>query len=130
MKKVMVGVSALALVFLVSGCGDSPDSVMKDQIKVTNELLDVLEGIKTKEDAEKAKPKLEELGKKMKDIQERSKKLKMDDMPKEKKEALQKKYKDDIEKLGSRFFSVLAKLNDPAIQKVLKDVDLPKDFAK
>jgi len=130
MKKVVVGVSSLALVFLVSGCGDSPDSVMKDQIKVSNELLDVLEGIKTKEDAEKAKPKLEQLGKKMKDVQDRAKKLKMDDMPKEKKEALQKKYKDDIEKLGSRFFSVLAKLNNPEVQKVLKDIDMPKDLGK
>jgi len=130
MKKVIVGVSALALVFLVSGCGDSPDSVMKDQIKASNEVLDVLEGIKTKEDAEKAKPKLEQLGKGMKDIQERGKKLKMDDLPKEKKDALTKKYKDDLEKRDSRYFSVLAKLNDPGVQKILKDIDMPKDFGK
>ncbi len=126
----IVGVSALALVFLVSGCGDSPDSVMKDQIKASNEVLDVLEGIKTKEDAEKAKPKLEQLGKGMKDIQERGKKLKMDDLPKEKKDALTKKYKDDLEKRDSRYFSVLAKLNDPGVQKILKDIDMPKDFGK
>src|SRR5262249_45380801 len=126
MKKVVVSFSALALVFLVSGCGDSPDAVIKDQLKTTNELLDVLEGIKTKEDAEKAKPKIEELAKKMKDIEERAKKLKMDELPKEKKEELQKKYKDEGEKLLGRLFSVMGKLSDPEVQKVLKGIDMPK----
>jgi hypothetical protein len=62
-------------VFAVSGCGDSYDSVMKDSIKLMNEAADVFEGIKSKKDAEEAKPKLEALADKAKDISERTKKL-------------------------------------------------------
>src|SRR4051812_23123651 len=98
MKKVVLGVSALAFVFLVSGCGDSPDSLMKDTIKLMNDTADVYEKIKSKEDAEKYKGDLERIQKRHKELEERKTKLKIDDLPKEKKEALAKKYKDDFEK--------------------------------
>ncbi|MBI1913739.1 MAG: hypothetical protein HYS12_03135 [Planctomycetes bacterium] len=124
MKKVTLGVFALSLVFLATGCGDSPDSVMKDGIKTANELFDVLEKIKTKEDAEKYKGDLEKAAKKMKDIEDRANKLKLKDLPEDKKKALQEKYKDDIEKLGKRAFGVLAALTNPEVQKVLKDAGM------
>ena len=125
----IVGVSALALVFLVSGCGDSPDSVMKDQIKASNEVLDVLEGIKTKEDAEKAKAKLEDLDKKFKDVIEREKKIKVS---KDQEKKLQEKYKDDLERVEKRMMAAALKLAGnpdsvqilkPALEKIKKTVE-------
>jgi hypothetical protein len=130
MRKVTLAGFALALVFAVSGCGDSPDSVIKDQIKLMNDMADVLEGIKDKDSAEKAKPKLEALAKKAKDIEERAKKLKLDDMPKEKQEALKKKYEDDIKKAAGRFGAAMMKaMTNPDAAGALKGIDL-KGFGK
>lgn len=127
MRKATLAGLALALVFGVSGCGDSPDSVMKDTIKLMNEMADVMEGIKDKDSAEKAKPKLEALAKKMKDLEERAKKLKLDEMPKEKKEALQKKYEDDLKKAGTRFGAAMMKaMTNPDAAGALKGLDMGK----
>ena len=68
MKKALLGGFALALVLAVSGCGDSYESVAKDSVKVMNEAADIYEGIKSKEDAEKAKPKLEKLAKNVPEV--------------------------------------------------------------
>ncbi len=107
MKKVIVGVSALALVFLVSGCGDSPDAVMKDTIKLMNEAVDALESANDKDSAEKAKAKLEDINKRLKDVVERAKKLKM---PKDQEKKLEEKYKDDMTKIQKRMEEVNRKL--------------------
>jgi len=124
MKKVTLSVFALSLVFLATGCGDSPDSLMKDTISMMNDTSDVLEKIKSKEDAEKYKGELEKIAKRAKDIEERAKKLKMDDLPKDKKEALQKKYEDDLKKALSRLVAASRKL-PPDAQSVLKSIDMP-----
>jgi TolA-binding protein len=78
MRKALFSGLALALVFVVSGCGDSLDSVMKDSIKLKEEQATILEGIKSKEDAEKAKSKLEDLNKKIEDLKKRTEKLMKD----------------------------------------------------
>jgi len=94
MKKVTLSIFALSLVFLATGCGDSPDSVMKDSINLMKEANGIVEGIKSKEDAEKAKPKLEEIVTKMKKVADRAKKVgKLD---KDKKEALLKKFSSEM----------------------------------
>jgi uncharacterized lipoprotein YehR (DUF1307 family) len=127
MKKVTLSVFALSLVFLATGCGDSPDSLTKDTIKFMNDMSDVLEKIKSKEDAEKYKGDLEKLAKRAKDMEERGKKLKINDLPKEKLEELQKKYKDEMEKALARLKS--AEKGVPAdAKKVIQEMKL--DTAK
>ena len=127
MRKVTLAGLALALVFTVSGCGDSPESITKDMIKAMNEMADVLESIKDKDSAEKAKPKLEALSKKMKDLKERADKLKVDD---KKKKELEEKYKDEVAKAGMRLFGALAKVgSNPDAAAALKSLDL-KGFGK
>jgi hypothetical protein len=117
------GLLAVALVFFVSGCGDSPDSVMKDTIKYMNETADIFDGIKSKEDAEKAKPKLEAVNKKMKDLEERGKKLKMNELSEEKKKALGEKYGPDLLKASLRMMTAMGKVRkDPEVAAALKDL--------
>src|SRR5262249_39587168 len=103
MKKVTLSVFALSLVFLATGCGDSPDAVMKDTIKLMNEAADALDSAKDKDSAEKAKTKLEEIEKKFKDVVERAKKMKVSE---EKGKQLAEKYKDDMEKVQKRMIEV------------------------
>jgi uncharacterized lipoprotein YehR (DUF1307 family) len=107
MRKVTLAGFALGLVFAVSGCGDSHESLTKDAIKLTNEMADVLESIKDKDSAEKAKPKLEKLAEKFKDLKKRMDKIGKPDKAKE--EALEKKYKSDAEAAGKRLVTALGK---------------------
>ena len=107
MKKVTLGVSALAFVFLVSGCGDSPDAVMKDTLKLMNEAADALESAKDKDSAEKAKAKLQDINKRLKDVVERAKKLKVTEQQNKK---LEEKYKDDINNMNKRMEAAAKKL--------------------
>jgi len=129
MKKVLVSFSALALVFLVSGCGDSPDSIMKDTIKLMNDMADAVESAKDKDSAEKAKAKLEDIDKKFKDLAERAKKVKVSDDQGKK---LTEKYKEDIEKATKRMMEAgmsLAKNPEaaaiiaPALKQIQKSAE-------
>jgi hypothetical protein len=81
MRKALFSGLTVALVFFVGGCGDSYDSLAKDMVKLINEQAEVYEGIKSKEDAEKAKPKLDEIAQKMKAHGERFQKLAKDKDP-------------------------------------------------
>ena len=122
MRKVTIGVFAVAMIFVASGCGDSHESVIKEQIGLMNEMADVMEGIKTKADAEAAKPKLESIASKMKDLQEKAKK--MGEPSEEKQKELMEKYMPELMKAGMRMMSAQSKMSDPEIADVLKDLDL------
>ena len=136
MRKATLAGFALALLFSVSGCGDSLESVMKDTIKLMNEKAEILESIKDKDSAEKAKPKLEALNKKKKDIEERAKKqtekLTKDKKPEEAmKAALEavskaaEKHKEAGEKARNRLKDAAKKVRDnKEAMDVLKDIDL------
>jgi len=121
MKKVALNVFALSLVFLATGCGDSPDSVMKDSIQLMNDQADILEKINSKEAAEKYKGDLEKFGKRGKELEERAKKLKLDEMPKEKREALTKKYEGEMTKAVSRVSTAMQKAAPHLVGNVFKD---------
>ena len=115
MKKVTLSVFALSLVFLATGCGDSPDSVMKDMIKLMNEATEALESAKDSPD--KAKSKLDDVATKMEKVAERAKKIgKLD---KNKKEALEKKYKSEGEEAGKKFQAALKKLPPDAVKDLV-----------
>src|SRR5262245_40850006 len=120
LRKLTAGMFALALVFLVLGCsgdtkkdskkddgkkdsngkkdgdgsGDSLDSCMKDALSLQVEYVEILEGIKNKDDVAKAKPKVEDLQKKVTAIGERMGKalkgLKPDEVGKKMEEATKK----------------------------------------
>src|SRR5262249_47282424 len=109
MKKVVAGVFAFSLVFLATGCGDSPDSIKKDTIQLMNDQAEIFEKINSKEDVEKYKGDLEKIGKRAKEIEERGKKLKIEEMPKEKLEALNKKYEGETTKAFTRLGTAMQK---------------------
>jgi hypothetical protein len=141
LKRLTAGVFALAVAFLLAGTGFAddkptkdkpdppkpekltPDLLMKDAIKLMGEFADTFEKIKDKASAEKAKPKLVDLTKRFKKLNEQGRKI-VDALPKEEQEALQKKYKDDLEKVTKRLIAETGRLNkDPEIQAVLKEVE-------
>jgi len=123
MKKVTLSVFALSLVFLATGCGDSPDSLMKDSIKWMNDTADILEKIKSKDDVNKYKSDLEKIAKEGKNLKDRGEKLKMKDLPKEKKEALEKKYKSDAEKAVGRLVKAMTSV-PPDARKAIDELKL------
>ena|SRR5262245_15068452 len=98
MKLALSGLSITALVVSLSGCGGgSHDSAMKEAINATNEMADILEKSKT---ADEAKPKMEAVVAKMKDLKKRMDKL--GEPSKSEAEALGKKYAGDMMTAGMR----------------------------
>jgi hypothetical protein len=122
MKKVTLSVFTLSLVFLATGCGDSPEAVTKDTIQLLNDQADILEKINSMEAAEKYKGDLEKLGKRGKELEERAKKLKVGEMPKEKREALNKKYEAEMGKAVSRVGTALQKASPYLIGDLFKEM--------
>jgi hypothetical protein len=133
MKKVTLSVFALSLVFLATGCGDSLDSCMKDQIKLQNEYAEILEGIKDKADLDKAKSKIEALQKKADDIGERLKKqlkdVKAEDLLK-KMEEVGKKHQDDAKKALERVGKAEESVKKALGADALKDLRLKEPSPK
>jgi hypothetical protein len=128
LKSIVCGVAMTLGLFVQAADEDTPDKVMKDQIVIMSEMCDVLESVKDKESAEKAKPKLEALVKKAKTIEARVQKLKVNDLPKEQKEALEKKYKEEMQKTATRFFAAATKLSqDKDLAGVLKALEAGRD---
>ena len=69
-------VTLFALICLVmAGCGDSHDKVVRDYIAEMKSMVNVLDGIETAEDAEKAKSELKAIGEKNKTIIRRKENL-------------------------------------------------------
>jgi hypothetical protein len=101
MRKAILGVFALALVLVGSGCGNDPhEAIYKDLVGLMNDMATVFEGVKDKASAEAAKPKLQEINKRLKEIGERAKKA--GKISKAKADSLEKKYKPQLEAAGKR----------------------------
>jgi hypothetical protein len=116
MTKRVIG-GALAILLLgVAGCGGSRDSLTRENINLMNEMSDVLE--KSADFAE-AKPKLDALIDRAKDVKKR-----LDAMgkPSDKEEQeLKKKYEPDLQKAAVRFFGAsmqLAKKDAPGFEQL------------
>jgi hypothetical protein len=99
MKKFLLVACGLVLIAGVSGCGSSADSLWKDQIKLMNELADALE-------SGAAQSKIDDIGKKIKDNDEKLKALKLSDTDRRK---LLVKYKDDMAKASKRVLAAVIK---------------------
>jgi hypothetical protein len=128
MRKATICGFGLALLFFATGCGDSPEKFMKDQISLGNEMLDILDKVDSKEDMDKAKTKLEALEKKGKALQERAEKLKLKELSDDKKKALTEKYKKDMEKLQERQVEVMTKLAKKGVVPDLGGLNLGGGF--
>src|SRR5262249_12397140 len=108
LRKLTAGLFAVALIFLILGCsgdkssakkedgkksedgkkggdgsGEGLDSTMKDTMNLQVEYVEILEGIKNKDDIAKAKSKVEDLQKKATAIGERMKQHMKDLKPEE-----------------------------------------------
>lgn len=102
MKKVLFGSMGLFLLVALNGCGkESFESVRKQQTATVKEAADLLGTIKDKETAEKAKPRLKQLGERWRDLQKR-----MDALPSpsaEEEARTKRLYEDEFEGAKTRF---------------------------
>lgn len=105
------------------GCGDTHESIMKEQVNTMKKLVATLEGIKDEDSAKSAKSNLESLGKEMKDIEARGNKLPAPTAEEQK--AMQDKYGKEMEDLMPRLMTQMFRLGmDPKMGPILKDIDL------
>jgi hypothetical protein len=99
MKKTLL---ALAVLLPLSGCGrDNFESLRKQQVATAKEAADLLSIIKDKETADKAKPRLKQLGDRWRDLQKR-----MDALPSpsaEEELRAKRLYEDEFEGAKTRF---------------------------
>ena len=111
--------------FLVTGCDRAPthDSVMEDSVTAMEDVGKILATVKDEASANAAKPKLKELGEKMKTL-----KAEADKMAKpttEQEAELKKKYEDRMTKaMGTLMTEGFRIAGDPKLQGILKDVDI------
>jgi hypothetical protein len=73
-RETVVIVFALSCL-VMAGCGDSHDRVVGDYIAELKNMVNVIEGVETAEDAEKAKSKLKTIGEKIETIISRKENL-------------------------------------------------------
>ncbi len=123
MRKALLTGLALALLLAAGGCGDSLDSVAREEIKLTDQKAAVLEDVKDKESAEAARPRLEKLSQEMKGLKERKQRLAKDQKPEKLLEAALK-YQEAEEKARARLRQARAKaLQNKDVAAVLKGLD-------
>ena len=108
---------------IVSGCGDSHEKVMRSSIAEMKNMIGVLEGISTAEDAKKAKSKLENIGKRMKSLEARAKKL--GEPSKELEAKLKEKYEGQLNELMPKMMKVMFGMKPEVaaeLQTVMQDM--------
>jgi hypothetical protein len=121
----------------VSGGAQGPaehEAVMKDMIQSLSDMADILEGVKDKDSAKAAAPKLEAAAAKLEAVGKRAATLK--EPSKEDQEKLMKKYGPELQKQTSRFTAAAASAGmksggDPDfIQAMKKLEEAGKSFQK
>lgn len=121
--KNLVALASLLLV-LVPGCGgDTHQSLVDESMPLMREMAATVTTIKDEATAKAAKPKLEVIASKMKDLKARRDKLPAPTEAEMK--ASIDKYGKEMEELQKKMIgSMMAIQFDPAIQKVLGDIDM------
>ncbi len=119
MARQFIAAAMMGLILCVlPGCSSEQEKAVDKQISMTNEFADDLSKIKTNTDLVNAKPDLEKLGAKMKDLQNE-----IDKMPKptaDEQTAIDKKYKTDKDKAEARI--------DDEMKRITKDVSPTAPF--
>jgi hypothetical protein len=104
----------------LAGCSDSHDKVTADTLDIMADMNDVLDGVTDKASAEAAKPKLEAIGERMKDVKARADKL--GEPSAEQQEQLKAKYEERMGKEMMRMFGNAMRVGtNPEIAVVLED---------
>jgi len=110
----------LVVLAVCGGCNSgSADDVMKDTVSTMNEMADVLDTIKDQESAKAARPKLENLLQRLKDLKAKADKIKV---TKSEEERLKKKYEPDLKKIHDRFFQAGLNLQRTGTINEVKDI--------
>lgn len=109
MARFTVGAVVALAVTLLVGCDSKHEAAAKDMISGMNEFADALAGIKSNTDFVDAKPKLEKISAKMKDLVNTAK-----DLPKlsaEEEKKMEEKFKGEMEKVMTRVQSEMERLS-------------------
>jgi hypothetical protein len=69
---------AVVAAVVLSGCKSEGESAMSDMVDKQKEIVGILKGIKDKDSAAAAKPKLDKLGKELEAVADRMRKIKLD----------------------------------------------------
>jgi hypothetical protein len=115
----------LPVLLLVAGCGDdldTPEGAVKAQVGVMNDMADVFKTIKDKKSAEAAKPKLEALAKRAKEIESAMSKMEKEPSP-----ADQQKMMADMMQATTNLMAAMQGIpQDPEIHQILDGIDMPR----
>jgi hypothetical protein len=124
MKRLLTFSALMFALMLVPGCGgDTHDSLAAESVDVMKKLVAALEGVKDEATARSAKPTLESLASKMKDIDQRQTKLGTPTDAEIK--AMGDKYGKEMEALQPKLVAAMMRMQfDPQIAAVLQDIDM------
>ena len=123
MRRAIVLTSVLVFLVCSSGCGDSHESLAKDGLSTTKEMVTVLEGVKDEASAKAAKPKLKSLAEQLNDYNARQAKLPA--MTEAELKTLESKYGKEMEETQKKLMGQLMRIQfDPKLFAELNDIDL------
>jgi hypothetical protein len=114
------------MMFVGLGCGgDTYESLAKESLAVTKELVAALDGVKDEASATSAKPALKKIVEKMNSINQRQAKL---GVPTEAQmKPVFEKYGKEMEELQQKMVGHMMRIGfDPKIRAVLDDIDMKK----
>lgn len=94
--------------FLLPACGDSHESAMDDSLDLMEEMADIVEDIKTSDDAKAAAEKLRELGEEYQELAKRMQEL--GDPTKEQRAELDEKYGPRAKEIQQRLMAAMMNL--------------------
>jgi uncharacterized protein YicC (UPF0701 family) len=111
----------MSVALMLSGCGNSHDSLMGKMVSTMEQTADVLESIKDEESAKAAEPKLKKLGERMESLKEQVDE--MDDPSPEVEKQLKEKYEKRVkEALGKLMREGMRIGMNPELSKHVRDV--------
>jgi hypothetical protein len=128
MKKAIMAAGALVLLYGLSGCGSSndPEGDLQEHIKLLNETADVLDTIKDRDSAEKARGKLKELGQRDAEVLRRLT-AGRNDLSDEEKQRIGQKYRAQLQAAVDRGSAAWLKANAvEGAKEVLQTARAPK----
>src|SRR2546425_11059966 len=113
----------LMLALILCGCGDSHQSLAREQVDTMKEMAATLDTVKDADSAKDAKPKLKKLAERMNDINQREAKL---PAPTEAEiKAMDSKYGKEMEEASRKMQAAMLRIiADPKIGAELADIDL------
>jgi hypothetical protein len=100
MKRLLALGMGLVLLVTVSGCGSSPETIVKDHAKALNDMAASLDKMTDDASAEKEMPALEKAADRAKELSEKRKALKLSEADTKKIEGVMKEYTEAGTKMG------------------------------